>query len=289
MHKISHSDSQDEVPISCSIRTKGGIEWSGLVQRSQGILSDFENAKDVGDIESSAQPCIARSFANNKIQDVENLTSLVLRLADSADEAPAWIRSLSSLTKLDFSGAVALKRLPHGTDRLLALSELNLRGCVVLQRLPSSILALSSSLTILNLSDCAALRELPTDLGRLTALRDLCLRGCRRLRELPPSAGALARLLRLDMSDTDLRAVPAEAAAGLTSLRKLSLRDCRRLRELPPGLAALAALEQLHLAGCTDLRRAPPFAPLAGLQARPRRPAGQSRCTNRTENRDREP
>jgi hypothetical protein len=248
------------------MKTSSGLDWSAFLHRVRGDMSIIGDHSDTEHDEATTPNPVLPAPAQCKVQDIEGLNTLTIHLADSYEEAPAWIRSLSTLTKLDISGS-GLRRLPHGMDRIAHLAQLNLRGCAALQRLPTSLLALATSLTILNLADCAALGELPADLGRLIALRDLALRGCRRLRDLPPSAAALSRLLRLDASETDLRALPAAAAAGLASLRKLALRDCRRLRELPPAVAALASLEQLLLAGCTDLRRAPPLAALTALQA----------------------
>jgi hypothetical protein len=272
MHQESAAKHLDEDPrewIRCSVKTSAGLDWAGAVHRVRGDMSIARDTSENEHDDTTAPPnaTVSTFTAQSKVQGVESLIMMSIHLTDSDEEAPPWIRSLSTLTRLDVCGAT-LRRLPHGLDRLARLAELSLRGCAALQRLPASLLALATSLTILNLADCAALGELPADLGRLTALRDLTLRGCRRLRELPPSAGALSRLLRLDASDTDLRALPAAAAAGLAALRKLALRGCRRLRELPPAVAALAALEQLLLAGCTDLRRAPPLAPLTALQAR---------------------
>ena len=141
--------------IKCAIKSKAGVGWSGFVHPLTGLLSaaTIETEEIEYESESISSP------SAKKIQDIQDLSSLALRFTEADEDAPSWVRLLSTLSKLDLSNAPSLKRLPHGIDRLPLLSELTLRGCAVLQRLPTSLLALSTSLTILNLTDCAALRE----------------------------------------------------------------------------------------------------------------------------------
>eukprot|EP00611_Tribonema_gayanum_P030225 TRINITY_DN8332_c1_g1_i4.p1 TRINITY_DN8332_c1_g1~~TRINITY_DN8332_c1_g1_i4.p1 ORF type:complete len:649 (-),score=139.31 TRINITY_DN8332_c1_g1_i4:334-2235(-) len=246
--------------------------------------------------------CASLAAVPETIGGLSALTSLDLGYCSELTRLPVSLGSLTALATLQLSSCARLRRLPDSIGGLTALTALDLSDCSSLQVLPDAVAQLPA-LAALDLWRCRSLCRVPADFGALrlemlgvgclgatgqldargllTGLSclatltylDLC--GCGPATFPAESISNMMALQRLDLTDTDLPAMPEvvctlaalmhlimgssswaclpDAIGELRALTLLDLGRCRALTCLPDSIGKLRALTQLTLAGCCAL------------------------------------
>ncbi|KAI3839142.1 hypothetical protein MKX03_032772 [Papaver bracteatum] len=134
------------------------------------------------------------------------------------------------------------------------LRVLYLSGSTI-QKVPASLSKLGH-LRYLNLSGCQNLDVLDDQsLHNLYNLQTLVLRNCKSLSELPEGIGSMRSLRHLDISHTQIKALPT-SVTSLQNLRTLNVSNCPDLEELPENIGALENLRSLDISH-TMVRKLP--------------------------------
>lgn len=167
-----------------------------------------------------------------------------------------WV-GLASVDAADFASQHVLEYLDLSTNSALTT-------------LPSDVFdAFSDTMTTLHVSWCSGLVSLPDDIfAQLSALQALRMDGITSLRALPSFAG-LTALRSLDLHDTGIETIEANAFAPLGNLQTLQLNDNAHLHSIAGGaFNGLATLRHLELHHNPALALLPPdaFAGLSSLE-----------------------
>ena len=187
--------------------------------------------EEIGDLSSLKQMALNGTSVSSlptSIGRLKSLQELFLEFAEKLSHLPEEIGNLSNLKVLELrcSGVVSL---PTSIGRLQSLQELNLKYTEKLSHLPVEvgnlsnlkILDLSSSgitklpvfignlknLQTLNVNSIENLSVLPEEIGRLLNLKSLCAHNTK-IRSLPTSVAKLTKLTHIDLSDSNLAALP---------------------------------------------------------------------------------
>ncbi|KAM4075778.1 hypothetical protein ACJW30_12G014100 [Castanea mollissima] len=190
---------------------------------------------------------------------------------------PTSIEHLTDLTSINLRDCKNLVCLPNTIFNLKLLKDVNISGCSKLERLPDN-LGNAESIEELDVSG-TAIRQVPPSIGLLKNLKQLSFRGCKGLSSskskswydfLPfysmlrcpdpvelssLSLSGLCSLIKLDLSDCNLRAVPNDISC-LFSLNVLILSG-NDFGCLPESIAQLSSLRRLNLDNCTSLQSLP--------------------------------
>jgi len=171
--------------------------------------------------------------------------------------------------KIDIHHAL-FKTLPEELCDVHSLKYLELRDCSEMISLPDSLGNLTN-LQLIDLTNASSLQMLPTSFGNLirgcphltisneafgniTNLEHLDLKGCRNVKELPPQVAHQRFLVKLDVSATMLRGLPANGIGELSRMEALELGGDRLLELLSPLLVYLRSLKELWLFNCPVLK-----------------------------------
>jgi Leucine-rich repeat (LRR) protein len=161
--------------------------------------------------------------------DVHSLKYLELRDCSEMISLPDSLGNLTNLQLIDLTNASSLQMLPSSFGNLIGLKDLFLRGC--------------PNLTISNES-----------FGNINTLQHLDLKGCSNVKELPPQVAHQRFLVKLDVSATMLRGLPANGIGELSRMEALELGGDRLLELLSPLLVYLRSLKELWLFNCPVLK-----------------------------------
>ncbi|KAL1192867.1 Protein VARIATION IN COMPOUND TRIGGERED ROOT growth response [Cardamine amara subsp. amara] len=217
--------------------------WEGVVSLSCLKILDLReshNLKEVPDLSKAP-----------------NLEELDFELCSSLVELPSSIRNLNKLLKLNMAYCHSLETLPTGFN-LKSLDYLNFDGCGELRNFPE----FSTNISVLKLYG-TKIEGFPYNLG-LENLIELVIskpyssgKQWERLKPLTPFMAMLSpTLTKLELwYMPDLVEFPS-SFQNLNQLKRLTIGYCRNLETLPTGIN-LKSLDDLHLKGCSRLRRFP--------------------------------
>ena len=176
--------------------------------------------------------------------DAENFTVTSLSVTSGVGPGatlPASLWQLTSLVRLNLSGAALSGPLPSGVGGLTRLSVLDLSVNALNETLPTKLGSLWS-LTLLSLAANAFDGSLPTEVGELRNLTSLSVASNALGGSLPAQLGNLTKLVSLDASANAFNGSLSTSLDALSALTSLLLSFNALSGGVPIGLTALSEL-----------------------------------------------
>nr|POF04641.1 tmv resistance protein n [Quercus suber] len=176
-------------------------------------------------------------------------------------ELPSSLEHLSNLTSLNLSDCKELLSIPNATCNITNIKTLFLSGCSKLEDLPENI---GNLIGLKKLEIGTAVREPPSSIFLIKNLEVLCFHGCEGtlstqspnpVRLELPSLSCLRSLVKLELRDCNLRAVPNDIDS-LHLLENLNLSE-NNFVCLPESIIRLSKLKVIYIENCTSLRSLP--------------------------------
>ncbi|MED6146138.1 hypothetical protein PIB30_031730 [Stylosanthes scabra] len=154
---------------------------------------------------------------------------------------------------LNFDCAESVRVIPD-VSSIPSLEELSFAKCRNLIEVDNSVGKLRK-LKILDASGCSKLRSFPSLM--LPCLEKLNLSSCSSLENFPKTLERMGDLVKLDLSSTAIKAIPAALFYDAPKLQELSFANCHGLNELDNSVGKLSYLKILDASGCSNLRSFP--------------------------------
>ncbi|MED6146142.1 hypothetical protein PIB30_031734 [Stylosanthes scabra] len=163
---------------------------------------------------------------------------------------------LPSLEKLNLSSCSSLEKFPEILGNMRRLAEINLSSTAV-KVIPTALFYDAPNLQQLSFANCKNLKELDSSVGRLNP-KILDASCCSKLRSFPSlRLPSLEKLSQLDLSSTDIIAIPDLSSAP--NLQELSFSNCESLFAIDKSVGLLGKLRLLNASGCCKLESFPPL------------------------------
>ncbi|XP_034675170.1 disease resistance protein RPV1-like isoform X1 [Vitis riparia] len=180
------------------------------------------------------------------LPNICGLKSLKDLIIDGCSNLEAFSEITEDMEQLKYLllNETGITELPSSIEHLRGLESLELINCENLVALPNSIGSLTC-LTRLHVRYCTKLHNLPDNLRSLRCcLIELDLGGCNlKEGEIPSDLWCLSSLESLDVSENDIRCIPA-GITQLVKLKTLYMNHCPMLEEigeLPSSLTTMGA------------------------------------------------